>query len=93
MGQEPLGDRMEDRVERVVANPARARERDQRQRKPFAEHRHVAGAKERQRIRFHQPDVRVHLRGIVAGAGAIRAGNQDHLSVRMMHSRIHQICV
>src|SRR6478735_9352112 len=48
LGEQPLGDRVEDLIERRVADALRAGQCDERQREPFAHDRRVTGAKERQ---------------------------------------------
>jgi hypothetical protein len=76
--EDALGDRMEDFIERRIADTLRSGEIDQRQGEPFAKHRNVAGAKERERKSFHSAHIRRYLGRVVAGARPIRARDQDH---------------
>ena len=78
--EEPLGNRVEDLVEGLVANLPGAGERDERQREPLADDGHVSGAVDRQRVRFHDANVLRHPRRIVVGARAIRSGDENHLA-------------
>ena len=50
----------------------------QRQGEPFAEHRQVAAAEDLQRHVLHRVDIALDQHGIVVGAGAVGAGDQDH---------------
>ena len=65
--QQALGDRVEDFVEGWVANLRRSRQIDQRQCKPFANDRHMAGAEDWERIRFHGAYICYQLGRNIAG--------------------------
>ena len=84
-GDEALGDRVEDLVERVVADTRRSGQLDERQRQPLADDRDVSCPEQRQRELLHRRDVGLHLRWVVAGAGPVRAGDQDHQRAIVLH--------
>ena len=60
-----------------IANPFGARQRDKREREPFADYWYVPCLEEWQREGLHGPDILRQLRGIVSGAGAVGACDKD----------------
>ena len=69
---------MEYLVEHCIADLFRARVLEQGQGEPFTQHRQVAEPEHGQRHVLHRIDVALDQDGIVVGAGAIGAGDQDH---------------
>ena len=84
-----------------VADLDPARAAPDRQRYPFADHRHMPGAEDRPRGFFEAAKVGCHLLRVVIGAGPIGAGNQDqhhfasvlefHLNIRAVSCRVKKI--
>ena len=77
-GDESIGDRVEDFVVDGVAGVRGAGFAEQGKGEPFADERDVAGAVEREGHGLEIAQVLGHFFGIVAGAGAIGAGDEDH---------------
>ena len=75
--QQPAGRGMEYLLVECVADLEPARAAPDRQRHPFADHRHMPGAEDRPRSFFEAAKVGRHLLRVVIGAGPIWAGNQD----------------
>ena len=77
-GDEAIGDGVEDFVVDGVAWMFGAGFAEQGKGEPFADERDVAGAVEREGHGLKVAQVLGHFFGIVAGAGAIGSGDEDH---------------
>ena len=89
--EQSLGDRMENLVERGVANPFGASERHERKglearvatsdswirSRTGIRERHVAGPEERKRIGFHGVDILRQLHRIISSSGAVGSRDKD----------------
>lgn len=82
MGDEPDGDGVEDLVESIVADTGGACSFDEREGVPLAQDGEVSTAVELQGGVGHGFDVVGNFVGIVACAGAVGTGDEDHEAVR-----------
>ena len=84
--KQPHGDRVEDFVERIVAEPFRSGKLSEWQCKPLPQYGYMSGSENWKRIRFHRANIVGNQRGIVSRSGPVRSGNQDHLRHTAKHS-------
>src|SRR3954469_19603782 len=76
---------MKDLVEWGVPDVFGSGEGNEWQGEPFTDQRNVAGAENRQRVRFHHSDVLRQLRGVVSRTRAIWASDEDQQRLRVVH--------